>query len=179
MIEHDGSINGFNTQITRDIEPRRLYVLLNNTGGAPLQEIVAGLRAILEGKETPMPKIPAAPALYKTWLSSGIGAVMDQLKSMQAGSVYDTREGQLISLAGTLLSKEKNTDALELAKAAEAAAPKSAGVATFMGRVQAANGNRVEALTAYARAIELSDTPRRFPALTKAIRDLSDPASKK
>jgi CubicO group peptidase (beta-lactamase class C family) len=178
-IEHGGSINGFNTQITRDIEPRRLYVLLNNTGGAPLEEIVAGLQAILEGKEAPMPKIPAAPALYKTWLSSGIGAVMDQLKSMQAGSVYDIREGQLIRLAGTLPGKGKTGDALELAKAAEAAAPKSAAVATLMGRVQAAAGHRVEALTAYSRAIELSDTPRAFPMLTQAIRDLSAPVSSK
>ena len=104
---------------------------------------------------------------------------MDQLKSMQAGSVYDTREGQLIRLAGTLLGKGKTADALELAKAAEAAAPKSAAVATLMGRVQAAAGHRVEALTAYSRAIELSDTPRALPTLTKAILDLSDPASKK
>ena len=177
-IEHGGSINGFNTQITRDIEPRRLYILLN-TGGAPLEEIVAGLQAILEGKEAPMPKILAAPGLYKTWLSSGIGAVMDQLKSMQAGSVYDTREGQLIRLAGTLPGKGKTGDALELAKAAEAAAPKSAAVATLMGRVQAAAGHRVEALTAYSRAIELSDTPRAFPMLTQAIRDLSAPVSSK
>ena len=178
-IEHGGAINGFNSLISRDIEPRRLYVLLNNTGGAPLQEIVAGLRALLEGKEAPMPKIPASPALYKTWLSSGMGAVRDQLKDMRAGSVYDTREGELIRLSGTLLGKGKTADALELAKAAEAAAPKSAAVAMLMGRVQAVGGHRVEALTAYSRAIELSDTPRSLPILTKAIQDLSDSVPKK
>jgi hypothetical protein len=52
-------------------------------------------------------------------------------------------------------------------------------VATLMGRVQAAAGHRVEALTAYSRAIELSDTPRAFPTLTQAIRDLSAPVSSK
>ncbi len=31
-IEHGGGINGFNTVISRDLEPRRLVVLLNNSG---------------------------------------------------------------------------------------------------------------------------------------------------
>ena len=181
-VEHGGGINGFNTQITRDIEPKRLYVLLNNTGGAPLTEMVNALRAILDGKNgamPAMPKTPAAPALYKTWQASGIAAVMEQWKSMKAGGVYDTREAELLRLAGTLAGKGKTADALELAKTAEALAPNSVGVATLMGRVEAASGHRVEALKAYARAIELSDTPRAFPLLTQAIHDLSDPAPKK
>jgi len=177
-IEHGGGINGFNTQIERDLETKRLYVLLNNTGGAPLREMVEGLRAILDGKQAAMPGTPASPVLYKTWQSSGIGAVMEQLKSMQAGTVYDTREGQLSRLARTLLGKGKTADALEVARAAEAASPKSAGVAMLMGQVQAAAGHRVEALTAYSRAIELSDTPRALPSLTEAIRELSDLTAK-
>jgi Flp pilus assembly protein TadD len=120
-----------------------------------------------------MPKTPAAPVLYKTWQASGIAAVMEQWKSMQAGGVYDVREGELTRLAGMLLGKGKTADALELAKAAEAMAPKSAGVAMLMGQVQAAAGHRVEAVQAYARAIELSDTPRAFPVLTNAIWELS------
>jgi CubicO group peptidase (beta-lactamase class C family) len=178
-IEHGGTVFGFNAQITRDIEPKRLYVLLNNTGGAPLQAMVTALRAILDGKDAPMPKTPASPVLYKTWRSSGIGAVMEQWKSMQAGTVYDTREGELTRLAGTLLDKGKTADALELAKVAEAMAPKSVAVSTLVGRVQAAAGHRVEALKAYSRAIELSDTPRALPTLAEAIRELSDLTPKK
>jgi hypothetical protein len=40
-------------------------------------------------------------------------------------------------------------------------------------------GHRVEALAAYSRAIELSDTPRALPILTQAIRELSDLTPKK
>ena len=47
-----------------------------------------------------------------------------------------------------------------------------------MGRAQGAAGHRVEALKAYSRAIELSDTPRDLPILTQGIRDLSDLAPK-
>jgi hypothetical protein len=39
-------------------------------------------------------------------------------------------------------------------------------------------GHRIEAVAAYSRAIELSDTPRAFPTYTQAIRDLSDLAPK-
>ena len=174
VIEHGGGINGFNTQLTRDTETKRVYVLLNNTGGAPLQAMVMDLRAILDGKNVPMPKTPSAVALYKTWQSRGISGVMEQWKTMQAGTIYDTREGELVRLAGTLLGKGKAADALELMQVAEAQAPKSVGVAMTMGRVQGALGHRVEAITAYAKAIEFSDTPRALPMLTAAIRELSD-----
>jgi CubicO group peptidase (beta-lactamase class C family) len=178
-IEHGGGINGFNTAISRDIEPKRLYVLLNNTGGAPLNAMVAGLRAILDGQDAAMPKTPAAPALYKTWQASGIVAVKQQWKSMQAGAVYDTGAGELMRLAGTLLGKGKTGDSLELAQMAEEMEPKNAGAAELVGRVQAAAGHRVEAVAAYARAIELSTTPRALPMLTDAIREASDLSPKK
>ena len=179
VIEHGGGINGFNTQLTRDLDSKRVYVLLNNTGGAPLQAMVKELRAILDGKDAVMPKTPSAPGLYKTWQSGGITAVLDQWKSMRAGTTFDTREGELLRLAGTLLGKGKAGDALKLAKVADEMAPKSMGVAMLLGRVHGALGHRVEAVAAYAKAIELSDTPRAFPTLTEAIRDLSDLSPKK
>lgn len=178
-IEHGGGINGFNTQIERDIEPKRLYVLLNNTGGAPLREMVAGLRDILDGKQPTMPKTPAAPALYKTWKSGGIDAAMAQLKSMQAGQGFDTGTEQLSDFANTLLGKGKTDDALKVALAAQAVEPKSVGVYLLLGQVQRKAGHRVEAITAYSKAIELSDTPRAFPYITAAIAELGDLQGKK
>jgi len=103
---------------------------------------------------------------------------MEQWKSMKEGVVmkegsgYDTREGQLMRLGGTLLGKGKVADALELARAASEQAPKSANVAEFLGGVEAAAGHKVEALQAYGKAIELSDTPRAFPMLIHAILEI-------
>jgi hypothetical protein len=62
---------------------------------------------------------------------------------------------------------------------AEEMEPKNAGAAELVGRVQAAAGHRVEAVAAYARAIELSTTPRALPMLTDAIREASDLSPKK
>lgn len=173
-IEHGGGINGFNTIISRDLEPRRLVVLLNNTGGAPLEEITAGIKSILDGHDPKMPKAPAAPLLYKTWQSSGLPAVTSQIHSMQAGTEFDAGVQAVSALAARMLSEGKTSDALAVARLAEAAAPKSANVQALIGQIQQRAGHRIEAVAAYSRAIELSDTPRAFPGYTQAIRDLSD-----
>ena len=46
IIEHGGGINGFNTVITRMPESKNLIVLLNNTGGTKLGEMVKKISAI-------------------------------------------------------------------------------------------------------------------------------------
>ena len=71
---------------------------------------------------------------------------MVEWKSMKEGLwAHDTREGELRWPGGTLLGKGKVADALELARAASAQAPKSANVAQFLGGVEAAAGHKVEA----------------------------------
>ena len=173
-MEHGGGINGFNTIISRDLEPRRLVVLLNNTGGAPLEPMTVGIKAILDGRQPVMPQTPASPVLYKTWQASGIQAATDQARAMQSGAEYDAGSQQLSRLASHLLANGKTDDALAVAHLAETAAPKSAGVQTLLGQIHSKAGRRIEAVSAYSRALELSDTPRAFPTLTQAIRDLSD-----
>ena len=145
-IAHGGGINGFNTLITRNPESKRVVVLLNNTGGAPLDQIADGIRAILDGKEPVMPKQPAAPLLFKTYQSSGLAAALAQAKELQAGTQYDASSGELSRLAGQLLATGKAADALELAKKLAEESPRSAGTAVLLARAHRANGNRIEAV---------------------------------
>ncbi len=175
-VEHGGGINGFNTLITRDLEPRRLIVLLNNTGGAPLDRMATAIRAVLDGREPVMPKRPASPVLYRTYQGSGLAVTIEQIHSLQtaANPEYDAGEGELSRLAGHLLSRGKTQDALELAKLIAADTPKSAGAAMLLGNAQRSAGHRVEALQAFARAMELSETPRAFPIMADAIKQLSN-----
>ena len=42
-IEHGGGINGFNTFLSRNPDSKRLIVLLNNTGGAPLDAMATAI----------------------------------------------------------------------------------------------------------------------------------------
>jgi len=172
-IEHGGGINGFNTLITRNPDARRVIVLLNNTGGAPLGEIATGVRAILDGKAAVMPKQPAALTLYQTYQKSGLAAVLAQAKEMQAGTQYEAGRVELSQLAGHLLAAGQPADALLLAKKIAEDAPKSADTAVLLAQAHRANGNRIEAVQAYSRAIDLSETPRAFLIYTAAIRELS------
>jgi CubicO group peptidase (beta-lactamase class C family) len=170
-ISHGGAINGFNSVIVREPDTKRLVVLLNNAGGAPLQEMESKIREILRGGPAPaMPKPQGAPVLLRTYQSSGIQAVLAQI---QSDSVHDMSEGQLSRLAGHLLSVGKPRDALALAKAIVERNPKSANAATLLARAHQATGNRVEALQSYGRALELSETPRAFPMISDEIRKLS------
>ncbi len=171
--DHGGGINGFNTYIARDLEAKRLFVLLNNTGGAPLEEMVTSLRNILDGKPVTEPKLPSASVLLKTSQASGLQAALDQWKSMKSGTIYDTTTGELFRFVGALLEKDKPLDAIAVLKEAEAADPKSAYVAEAQGNAEDAANHRVEAVQAFSRAMVLSDTPRAFPILMDRIRRLS------
>jgi CubicO group peptidase (beta-lactamase class C family) len=173
-VEHHGIVNGFSTFFTRDLEPQRLIVLLNNTGAAPLAAMATAIRLVLEGHEPVFPRAPASPILYKTYQSSGLAATMEQIRRLRStdGERYDISEGELARLAGFLLTRGKVKDALELAKFNAQESPKSATAATLLGRAYRAAGYRLEAIQAYTRAIELSETPRTIPGLTDAITQL-------
>ena len=150
-----------------------LIVLLNNTGGAPLNAMAAEIRAILDGKEAKMPKTPAAPVLYETYKASGYVAMLNQARGMKASSDYDAGDGELSRVAGQLLSTGKAADGLALAKAIAEGAPKSVGAASLLAQAYRANGQRIEAIQAYSKAIELSETPRALVMYTDAIRQLA------
>jgi CubicO group peptidase (beta-lactamase class C family) len=172
-IEHGGGINGFNTLITRNPESRRLIVLLNNTGRAPLNQMADAIRMVLDGKQPSMPKRPAASALFETYQMSGLAATLARAKEMQAGTEYDAGNDELSRLANQLLAAGKNADALELAKKLAEESPRSAAAAVLLARAHRANGHRIEAVQGYSRAIELSETPRAFLLYASAIRELS------
>jgi CubicO group peptidase (beta-lactamase class C family) len=55
-IFHTGDINGFTSLFMRIPAQKKLIVLINNTGGAPLFEITAAINGILYGKTYDMPE---------------------------------------------------------------------------------------------------------------------------
>jgi CubicO group peptidase (beta-lactamase class C family) len=55
-VGHNGGIDGFNTQLTRIPSDKSFIVLLNNTGGAPLNDMTSSIAAILYDKSYDFPK---------------------------------------------------------------------------------------------------------------------------
>ena len=177
QIEHGGSINGFNTLLTRNPDATRVIVLLNNTGAAPLDEMAVSIRLLLDGKQPSPLRKPAAVTLFKTYGQSGLAAALAQAKEMQGGTEYDAGSGELSRLANQLLAIGKSADALALATQLSDESPKSETAAVLLARAHAASGHRMEAAQQYERAIALSETPRRSLIYAAAVRDLSAPQS--
>ena len=174
-VEHGGGINGFNTLITRNPESKRLIILLNNTGGAPLAEMARSIRMLLDGDPPPPPKQPAAPRLLETYDAAGLGATLALAGVMQTGSVYEAGDDQLARLARHLLNTGAVKDGLELADTLFQNTPTSANRAALLAQAYQANGHRIEAAQHYGLSIALSDTPRSFLVYTDAIRQLATP----
>ena len=174
IIEHSGGINGFNTNIRRSPEKKRLIVLLNNTGGAPLGPMTDGIAAILDGKSPEMPRKPAAVELMKTYQASGLEAALGEAREMRAGSRYDAGQGEMGRFAARLLAIGKAADGLTVALQIEKESPKSAGVASLVASAYRANGKKLEAIQALSKAIELSPTPRALLMQMDEMRELAN-----
>jgi hypothetical protein len=82
-INHSGSINGFNALITRLPSDKSTIILLNNTGGAPLEEMTVAILGILYDQPYGFPKKSLALALMDALTKGGIPA---------AQKVYDAQK---------------------------------------------------------------------------------------
>jgi len=72
-----------------------------------------------------------------------------------------------------LLSTGKAADGLALAKMVVEENPKNVGAIGVLAQAYRMNGLKYEAIQAYSKAIEMSDTPRGLPGYSEAIRQLS------
>jgi CubicO group peptidase (beta-lactamase class C family) len=157
-IEHGGGINGFNTVIIRFVDDRHLIVLLNNTGGARLNEISRGLSGIVYGKTYDPPKEPIADVLRRTINEKGSQAAVKQyhdLKSTQPAK-YNFAEGELNSLGYQLLSQGKAKDAIEVFKLNVEAYPKSANTYDSLAEAYMKNSEKEFAIKYYRMSLEMN-----------------------
>ena len=81
---------------------------------------------------------------------------------------------ELQRFAGRLLATGKIVDGLTLAKQIADDAPKSPGAAALLSRAYRANGQRLEAIQALSKSIELSPTPRALLLEMEEMRQLSN-----
>jgi CubicO group peptidase (beta-lactamase class C family) len=157
-LSHGGGINGFNTVIVRLIDNKHLIVLLNNTGGAKLDQMSSAIAAILYDKPYSLPKKSIAELLVKTISDRGIEQAVRQyreLKAKQAGA-YDYSEPELNMLGYRLLSMNKVKEAIEIFKLNIEAYPQSSNVYDSLGEAYMVNGDKELAIKNYQRSLELN-----------------------
>jgi tetratricopeptide (TPR) repeat protein len=173
VIAHGGGINGFNTVITRVVDDKHLIVLLNNTGGARLDEMDRAIRNILYGQPYAAPKKPISEAMLNTILEKDVASAIKQyreLKTTQTG-LYDFREPELNMLGYRLLEMKRAKDAIEIFKLNVEAYPRSANAYDSLGEAYMVNGDKELAVQNYKKSLELN--PNNANA-TEALKKLAE-----
>lgn len=155
-ITHGGGINGFNTIISRSPSDKSLVVLLNNTGGAPLNQMTQSIRAILNGKSYELPKKSGAYEVLSSIQNDGIEAGEVLYNKIKEDDSYDFNENQMNEIGYLLMGEDKFEDALEVFKWNMAAYPNSFNTYDSYAEANMKKGNTEEAIKYYKKSIEMN-----------------------
>lgn len=155
-ISHGGGINGFNTLISRSPSDKSLVVLLNNTGGAPLNQMTRSIRGILYDKDYDLPKKSVAYDVLGVIQSEGLEAGTAHYNKIKAADQYDLNENEMNQIGYRLMGEDKNEEALQVFKWNVEAFPKSANVYDSYGEAFMKLGQNEQAIENYKKSIELN-----------------------
>jgi CubicO group peptidase (beta-lactamase class C family) len=155
VIEHGGSINGFNTIISRVPADRNLVVLLNNTGETVLGEMNNAIRAILYSQPFNQPKKSIALELLDVLSDKGPGAGIETYKKLKKDPAYGIKEGDINNAGYQLLQTGKKKEAIEIFKINVETFPKSGNAYDSLGEAYLKDGNTKLAIVNYKKSIEL------------------------
>lgn len=155
-ISHGGGINGFNTIISRTTSNKSLVVLLNNTGGAPLNQMTRAIRGIMHGKTYLLPKKSLAFDLLSIIQSKGIKAGITHFNSNKDSDSFDLNENEMNQIGYKLMGNGKNEEAAEVFKLNINAFPKSANAYDSYGEALMNLGKNELSIINYKKSIELN-----------------------
>ena len=171
-ISHGGGVFGFSTFIERIPSDKHLVVLLNNTGGTVLSDMVQGIRSILYGAPVQMPKAPAGEALYRIVLEKGAAAAIAAAREWKttASSEYDLNARELGGLSEQLLRTKRMAEAEEIAKLNTELYPNLGITHYALGEIYRHAGKRDLAIESYVRAQELNPGAAQVAERLKQLR---------
>ena len=156
VITHGGGINGFNTQISRQLSDKSLIVLLNNAGGAPLGKITQSILGIINDKTYDLPKTPLASKLLEVIASKGIDAGVAYFEKNKDNKDFDVNENEMNQTGYQLLGSDKTKEAIQVFKLNVDAYPKSANVYDSYAEGLMKSGDNKGAIENYTKAVEMN-----------------------
>lgn len=156
VITHGGGINGFNTQISRQLSDKSLIVLLNNTGGAPLGKITQSILGIINDKTYDLPKTPLASKLLEVIETKGIDAGVAYFEKNKDNKDFDVNENEMNQTGYQLLGSDKTKEAIQVFKLNVDAYPKSANVYDSYAEALMKSGDNEGAIENYKKSVEIN-----------------------
>ncbi len=174
-IGHGGGINGFNTNISRAPSDKSLVVLLNNTGGAPLNPMTRAIRAIIYGKEYKLPGQSVATEVLAVINDQGIDAGIAHYNTIKDSESYDLNENEMNGIGYQLMQDDQVEAAAKVFELNVSAFPKSSNVYDSYGEALMNLGKKDLAIKNYKKSIELNpNNMAGIEALKKMGADVSE-----
>ncbi len=155
FIGHGGGINGFNTLITRLPSENNTVILLNNTGGAPLNDITEAILGIEYGKPYDLPKQSLANAVLDEITTKNLKAGVVFYEKNKSSKKYSFKENEFNSVGYELLRSGKLAEAEAVLKWNIESFPKSSNVYDSYGEVLMKQGKNELAIENYKKSLEL------------------------
>jgi CubicO group peptidase (beta-lactamase class C family) len=169
LIEHGGGINGFNTVISRVPMDKQLVVLLNNTGGAPLDAMKQNIFRILYDQPVETPKKPIADLLRQSILTDSPAKTQEKFKLWKADKAYNLNEGEVNALGYELMGDGKLLEALAVFTLNAEAFPNSYNAYDSRGEAYMKAGDKTAAIRDYKKSLELNPRNANGTAMLKQL----------
>lgn len=174
-IEHGGGINGFNTNISRTTSNNSLIVLLNNTDGAPLNDMTKAIRGIMHGKEYDMPKKSVADVVLAVIEDKGIDAGILQYNSIKDSETYSLSEREMNAIGYQLMGSDKVEEANKVFQLIIKEFPTSSNAYDSFGESLMKLGKNDLAIKNYRKSVALNPNNQNgIDSLKKLGDDVSD-----
>jgi CubicO group peptidase (beta-lactamase class C family) len=155
-IGHGGGINGFNTQLSRIPSDKSFIVLLDNTGGAPLNEMTKAIAAIIYEKSYDFPKRSVASSLADKIDKDGVPAALVYYNGIKDSTGYYLDENEMNGTGYQFLQSGKPNEAAAIFKLNIKAFPKSSNAYDSYAEALMVLGNKTEALENYKTSVRLN-----------------------
>ena len=155
-LSHGGVVNGFNTQITRIPSSKSSIILLNNTGGAPLFDMVSSILGILYDKPYVFPKRSAAFSFLDVLEKDGIKKALAYYEEIKSSKDFLLDE-QEMNIAGYKLFQSGDIkNATAVFKLNVKSFPESFNTYDSYGEALMAMGQKDLAVENYKKSVKLN-----------------------
>ena len=156
IITHGGGINGFNTLISRLPKNKEVIILLNNTGGANLNDMSRGINAILHDQPYELPKQSVSAEVVAMMMEKGIPAGLAHFDKIKDDSKYHLSENDMNSEGYRFLQNDQLDMAAAIFKLNVDAFPASFNVYDSYGEILLLQGDKAGAIKNYKKSVELN-----------------------
>lgn len=157
-ISHSGGIYGFSTFFVRFPEEKKTIVIFNNTGGAPMREMMQNILNILYDKEINEPKIPIIDVFVDAVNENGIDVAIENYKELKENNYdeYNFSENQLNRAGYYFMNKEDYETAEKIFKLNIEAYPDAFNTYDSYAEALMEKGDNEGAIENYKKSLELN-----------------------